>query len=243
MAHKTMPDIVRGHEIWLEHDKLHAHPGDTVECKLFLGHNMAVDGMAGIENVKAALFDPANERRDLTADAGDDCLILRFDPVLDGYHTVAIEYDAGIYTVTDDGWHTGPKSDYENVKSSGHYYQYARLIIPVGHGGPKDLGSIPGHELEIIPVEFRHYHAGEAIELRVIYDGAALAGAMIDAASGGDGSNAASATTDSDGIASIKLDKSGNWIFKVRHTDPDKGALDRYDEKVMTAVLSVMGVH
>ena len=243
MKRKDIPDIVRGHEVWLEHDKLHAHPGDTVECKLFLGHNMAVDGMADLENVKAALFDPESQKHDLTADAGDGCLVLIFDPVLDGYHTVAVEYDAGIYTVTDDGWHTGPKSDYENVKRSGYYYQYARLIVSVGHGGPKDLNSIPGHELEIIPMDFRHYHAGEAIELQVIYDGAALAGAVINAASGGDGSDAASATTDSDGIASIKLDKSGNRIFKVRHTDPDKGVENRYDEKVMTAVLSVMGVH
>ena len=243
MIRKDMPDIVRGHEVWLEHDKRHAHVGETVECKLSLGHNMAVDGMADIENVKAAVFDPANEKQDLAVDAGDDCLIVRFDPVLDGYHTVAVEYDAGIYTVTDDGWHRGPKSDYENVKRSGYYYQYARLIVSVGHGGPKALNSIPGHELEIIPVDFRHYHAGEAIELQVIYDGEALAGAVINAASGGYGIDAASATTDSDGIASIKLDKSRDWMFKVRHTDPDKGVEDRYDEKVITAVLSVMGVH
>jgi len=243
MIRKDIPDIVRGHEVWLEQDKRHAHVGDTVECKLLLGHNMAVDGMADIENVKAAIIDPANERRDLAVDAGDGFLILRFDPILDGYHTVAVEYDAGIYTVTDDGWHIGPKSDYKNVKRSGYYYQYARLIIPAGHGGLKDLKSIPRHELEIIPVDFRHYHAGEAIELQVMYDSAALAGAVINAACGGDGGDAASATTDSDGVASIKLDKSGDWMFKVRHTDPDKGVEDRYDEKVITAVLSVMGVH
>jgi uncharacterized GH25 family protein len=243
MTREKVLDIVRGHEIWLEHDKLHAHPGDTIECKLLLGHNMVVDGMANINNVKATLFDPEGQKHDLAADAGDGCLILRFDPVLNGHHTIAVEYDAGIYTVTDDGWHRGPKSDYENVKGSGYYHQYARLIVSVGHGGPKDLNSIPGHELEIIPVDFRHYHAGEAIELQVIYDGAALAGAVINAASGGDGSDAASATTDSGGIASIKLDRSGNWIFKVRHTDPGKSASGQYDEKVITAVLSVMGVH
>ena len=243
MIRKDIPDIVRGHEVWLEQDKRHAHVGDTVECKLLLGHNMAVDGMADIENVKAAIIDPANERRDLAVGAGDDCLIVRFDPVLDGYHTVAVEYDAGIYTVTDDGWQRGPKSDYENVIRSGYYYQYAKLIVSVGHGGPKDLNSIPGHELEIVPIGFRHYHTGEEIELQVMYDGAALAGAVIDAACGGDGGDAASATTDSDGVASIKLDKSGNWMFKVRHTDPGKGVDGQYDEKVMTAVLSVMGVH
>ena len=236
-----MPDIVRGHEIWLEHDMRHVHLGKTVECKLLLGHNMAVDGVADVENVKAAVFDPANEKHDLVVDAGDDCLIVRFDPVIDGYHTVAAEYDAGIYTVTDDGWHRGPKSDYENVKRSGYYYQYAKTVLS-GHGA-KELNPIIGHELEIIPLYFRHYHAGEEIELQVLYDGAALVGGVITAAVSGDEGDAASASTDSDGIASIKLDKSGNWMFKVRHTDSGKGALDQYDEKVITAILTVMGVH
>ncbi|MEA1864464.1 MAG: hypothetical protein U9N46_04605 [Euryarchaeota archaeon] len=87
MIRKDMPDIVHGHEIWLEQDIRHAHVGETVECKLLLGHNMAVDGMADLKNVKAALYDPANEKHDLVVDTGDDCLILRFDPVIDGYHT------------------------------------------------------------------------------------------------------------------------------------------------------------
>lgn len=241
MTNRKMPDIVRGHEIWLEHDMQHVHVGETVECKVLFGHNMAIDGLADIEGVKAAVFDPVNEKYDLTVDSGDGCLIVRFDPVNDGYHTVAVEYDAGIYTVTDEGWHTGPKSDYENVKSSGYYYQYARTIIS-GHGS-KDLNPVTGHELEIVPIDFRHYHAGEEIELKVLYDGAALAEGMITAAVSGNEGDAVEATTDSDGIALIKLDKSGNWMFKVIHADPDKGIEDQYDEKVITAVLTVMGVH
>ncbi|MCG7848786.1 MAG: DUF4198 domain-containing protein [ANME-2 cluster archaeon] len=241
MTDENIPDVVRGHEIWLEHDMQHVHVGETVECKVLFGHNMAIDGLADIKGVKAAVFDPANKKHDLTVDSGDGCLIVRFDPVLDGYHTVALEYDAGIYTVTDDGWHKGPKSDYENVKSSGYYYQYARTIIS-GHGS-KDLNPVLGHELEIIPIGYRHYHAGEEIGLQVLYDGAALPGAVITAACSGSEGDAVEATTDSDGTALIKLDKSGNWMFKVRHADPGKGVEDQYDEKVITTILTVMGVH
>ncbi len=241
MTNKKMPDIVRGHEIWLEHDMQHVHVGETVECKVLFGHNMAIDGLADIEGVKAAVFNPVNEKHDLTVDSVDGCLVLRFDPVLDGYHTVAVEYDAGIYTVTDEGWHKGPKSDYENVKSSGYYYQYAKTIIS-GHGS-KDLNPVIEHELEIIPLDFRHYHAGEEIRLKVLYDGAALIDGVITAAFSGNEGNAVEATTDSDGTALIKLDKSGNWMFKVRHADPGKGIEDQYDEKVITAVLTVMRVH
>jgi uncharacterized GH25 family protein len=241
MTDKNVPDIVRGHEIWLEHDMQHVHVGETVECKVLFGHNMAIDGIAEIENVKAAVFDPANEKHDLKVNSGDSCLVLRFDPVHDGYHTVAVEYDAGIYTVTDEGWHKGPKSDYENVKSSGYYYQYAKTIIS-GHGS-KDLNPVIGHELEIILIDFRHYHAGEEIELKVMYDSAALTESMITAAFSGSEGDAIENTTGSGGTALIKLDKSGNWMFKVRHADPDKGSKDRYDEKVITAILPVIGVH
>jgi uncharacterized GH25 family protein len=241
MTDEKIPDVVRGHEIWLEHDMQHVHVGETVECKVLFGHNMAIDGLADIEGVKAAVFDPVNEKHDLAVDSGDSCLVLRFDPVHDGYHTVAVEYDAGIYTVTDEGWHKGQKTDYENVKSSGYYYQYAKTIIS-GHGS-KDLNPVIGHELEIIPIDFRHYHAGEEIELKIMYDGAALPRAVITAAFSGSEGDAVEATTDSDGISLIKLNKSGNWMFKVRHADPDKGSKDQYDEKVITAIFTVMGVH
>lgn len=241
MTTTNMPDIVRGHEVWLEHDMQHVHIKDTVECKLLFGHNMAIDGLAEIENVKASVFDPFNEKHDLAVDSGDDCLVLRFDPVYDGYHTIAVEYDAGIYTVTDEGWHKGPKNDYDNVKRSGYYYQYARTIIS-GHGS-KDLNPVIGHELEVVPIGFRHYHAGEDIELKVLYDDAAFEKCVITAACGGSEDDAFEVTTDSDGIALVKLDKSGNWIFKVIHADTGKGIEDQYDEKVITAVLTVMGVH
>ena len=241
MTYKKVPDIVHGHEIWLEHDMQHVHIGETVECKVLYGHNMAIDGVADIEGVKAAVFNPLSEKHDLSAECEDDYLVLRFDPVHDGYHIVSVEYDAGIYTVTDDGWHKGPKSDYQNVKSSGYYYQYAKTIIS-GHGS-KDLDPVIGHELEIIPIDFRHYHAGEEIGLQVLYDGAALPEAVIIAAFSGNEDDAVEMTTDSDGNALIKLDKSGNWMFKVRHADQDKGIEGQYDEKVITAIFTVMGVH
>lgn len=241
MTNKKIPDIVHGHEIWLEHDMQHVHVGETVECKVLFGHNMAIDGLADIEGVKAAVFDPVNVKHDLTVGSGDGCFIVRFDTVKDGYHTIAVEYDAGIYTVTDQGWHKGPKSDYNNVKNSGYYYQYAKTIVS-GHGS-KGLNPLIGHELEIIPLDFRHYHAKEEIGLQVLYDGKALAEGVITATFSGNGRDEVEVTTDSTGNALIRLDRSGNWMFKVRHADPVKGINDQYDEKVITAVLTIMGVH
>jgi len=61
------------------------------------------------------------------------------------------------------------------------------------------------------------------------------------AVSGNDGKGMESAI-DADGMAAVSLDRTGNWMFKVRHADPSKGVEDRYDEKVITAVFTVMDV-
>lgn len=236
-----MPDIVRGHEIWLEHDMRHVHVGETVECKLLYGHNMKIDGVAVVENVKATVFDPANEKRDMVVDAGDDGLIARFIPVIDGYHTIAVEYDAGIYTVTDEGWQKGPKRNYEKVKSSGYYYQYAKTIIS-GHE-LEEYKLETGQELEIILLDFKHYHVGDDITLKVLCDGRVLQDAMINATYRGREGEAIVMKTDTEGKATFKLEKEGNWLFKVRHSDPEKGVKDQYDEKVITAIFTVMGVY
>ena len=238
---KNMPDIVRGHEIWLEHNMRHVHVGETVECKLLYGHNMKIDGVAVVENVKATVFDTANEKHDLAVDAGDDGLVVRFDPVLDGYHTIAVEYDAGIYTITEEGWQKGPKKNYEKVKSSGYYCQFAKTILP-GHG-PEEYKLETGQELEIIPLDFRHYHVGDDITLKVLYDRRVLQDAMINATYSGQEGEAIETKTDAEGKATFKLEKEGNWLFKVRHSDPEKGVKDQYDEKVTTAIFTVMGIH
>jgi uncharacterized GH25 family protein len=241
MIHKKMPDIVRGHEIWLEHNMRHVHVGETVECKLFYGHNMKIDGVAVVENVKATVIDPANEKRDMVVDAGDDGLIATFTPAVDGYHTVAVEYDAGIYTITEEGWQKGPKRNYKKVKSSGYYCQFAKTILP-GHE-PGEYKLETGQELEIIPLDFRHYHVGDDIALKVLYDGRVLQDAMINATYRGREGEAIEMKTDAEGKAAFKLEKEGNWLFKVRHSDPEKGLKDQYDEKVSTAIFTIMGVH
>jgi len=259
MICKKVPEIVRGHEIWLEHNMRHLLVGETVECNLLFGHNMKVDGKAVLENVKATVFDSANEKRDLVVDAGDNCLIARFTPEVDGHHTVAVEYDAGIYTVTDEGWQKGPKSNYENVKSSAYYSQFAKIILPVRwvpYPGTREAANVilpaherkeykleTGQELEIIPLEFRHFHVGHDITLKILYEGRVLQDAMIIATYSGLEGKIIETKTDAEGKATFKFEKEGNWFFKVRHSDPEKGVKDQYDEKVITAVLTVMKLH
>lgn len=237
---EKMPDIVRGHEIWLEYGKRHMHVGKTVECKLFFGHNMKVDGVVDAKKVKASVFDPTNEGHDLIVGTGDGCLVIKFDPAIDGFHTVVADYDGGIFTVTDDGWQKGPKKNYENVKSSGYYRQFLKTIIP-GHG-IKEYELATGQELEIIPLDFRGYCVGDNISMKILYNGKPLKYANINATYKGREGDAILTKTDTEGKATFYLEKEGNWFFKVRYGDPEKGVKDQYDEKVVTSTFTVMNV-
>ena len=234
MIYKKIPEIVRGYQIWLEHNMRHLLVGQPIECNLLFGHNMKVDGIADVDNVKAIVFDSANKKHDMVVETGDNCLIARFTPEDDGNHTVAVEYDAGIYS------------------------QFAKIILPVRWvpypGTREGIKVIPGHvrkeynletgqKLEIIPLEFRHFHVGHDITLKILYEGRVLQDAMIIADNSGLEGKIIEKKTDSEGKATLKFEKEGNWFFKVRHSDPEKGAKDQYDEKVITSVLTVMKLH
>lgn len=242
MTLATIPDVVRGHEIWLENAKKYGSDGSAFECSLLFGHNMQVDGLADALHAKAVVIAPDTARHDLVITAMDTALKMEFQPTLSGEHLVAAEYDAGIYTVNEAGWHKGPKKDFSNVKRSGHYYQYAKNVV-TGIGA--NMASHPvGHELEIVPVQWRHhYHIDDVITLQVIYEGAALSEGVVTVAVGGDGGNGIDLPIAWDGMMSFTFPRPGNWMFKVRHTDLSKGVDGMFDEKVITAVFTVMNVH
>ncbi len=238
----TPPDVVRGHEIWLENVKKSGSGGSAFACSLLFGHNMQIDGVADATNAKAVVIAPDTVKHDLVITALDTALTMVFQPTLSGEHLLAAEYDAGIYTITEAGWHKGPKKDFSNVKRSGHYYQYAKNIV-AGIGGNM-ASHLVGHELEIVPVDWRqHYHVGDVVALQVLYEGAALSEGVVTVAAGGEGGNGVDLPIGWDGMVKFAFQRPGNWMFKVRHTDLSKGVENMFDEKVITAVFTVMNVH
>jgi uncharacterized GH25 family protein len=233
--------IVQGHEIWLEYKMRHLNSSDPFECRLLYGHNLKQDGVAEAEKIKAVVFTGDDDMQSLPVEATADDLRIRFvrDPTVP--QVIVSEYDYGVITVNDDGWHRGPKKDFANVKRSGYYYQYAKTIVP-GYG-IENPSRIIGQELEIVAIGKDHYHVDDAITLRVLYDGEVLAGGTLTVAASDNDGQGIETLLSEDGTAVVALDRPGNWIFKVRHADPAKGVDDQYDEKVITSVLTVMDVH
>lgn len=227
---ESIPDIVRGHEIWVEHGMHNISRGDVVACSLCFGHNMVSESAVEIKKVNAYVFDIRGKNYDVDISTSDDHLSIQFTPELEGYHTIGVEYNGGILDLPHPGLE-GPKC----------YHQYTKTVIPVGRC-QEEYELTLGHELEIIPLDYRQYGVGEHILLKVLYDRRALPDATVYAIYVGNEDNPIEVQTDHEGKVSVELEKNGKWMFKVLHRDPEKSVKDRYDEKVMTATFTVMDI-
>ena len=236
-----LPDIVRGHEIWLEYEPQHLGAGDTFDCKLMFGHNLKKDGVAEAKKVKAVAFTDGNDVAPLEIETAEDGLNIHLVPRAPGSQTIAAEYDFGIITFTDEGWHRGPKKNYSNVKRSGYYYQYAKTVIQDSLIPSKN--QTIGQELEISSDRQGHCHVGDTVTLHLLYDGKPLSEGQMTVATDSNGGQEFEVAIAPDGTVEFTIDQPGNWMFKVRHADPAKGVEDQFDEKVITSVLTIMDVH
>lgn len=227
---EDLPDIVRGHEIWVEHGMHKVSPGDTIACDLCFGHNMKSDKAVKSEKVTPAVFGTWGKNHTVEVSAAENHLLMRFTPAVEGYHTIGVEYDGGILNLPHPG-----------LEGPNYYQQYTKTIISVGYcQAGYDL--IIGHELEIIPLSYRRYKIGEHILLKVLYDQRPLPGVAVYGIHIDNHDSPIEVTTDQEGIAEIELEKSGKWMFKVGYRDPEKSAKGLYNKKVMTATFTIMNV-
>lgn len=98
-----------------------------------------------------------------------------------------------------------------------------------------------GHELEIIPLNYRQYKIGECILLNILYGQNPLPDVTVYGIHSSNHGSPIEKRTNQ-GIVDIKLEKGGKWMFKVIHRDPEKGVSGLYDKKVMTATFTIMNI-
>lgn len=134
---------------------------------------------------------------------------------------VAGVLDNGYYTQGSDGkWQAKSKSEVANAKKSGHYiklaiHQTRDLTVP--------LNALPNHPLQILPVRPNlPRQKGDAITLRVLFNGKPLAGAKVtpDFANDPDGMTV---TADHRGLVKLKVANHGLNVIYAKHEVPASG--------------------
>lgn len=233
---EEIPDIVRGHEIWVEHGMQNVSPGDPVVCDLCFGHNMKSDKAVQVEKVSPAVFSSQGKNCAVEVSAAEDHLLMQFTPASSGYNIIGVEYNRGILNL--------PHPRLEGPK---YYQQYTKIVLPVRdcqveENSLADCDLIVGHELEIVPLGYRQYRVGERILLKVLYDGNPMPDVIVYGIHADNQEKPIETTTNQEGMVEIELEKSGKWMFKVGYRDPEKAVKDLYDKKVMTATFPIMNV-
>jgi uncharacterized GH25 family protein len=233
--------VIYGHEGWLEFRSSHAHHGSPVELFFKWGHNMKVDGLCRKEILKAYLIDPDGKKSELTIDDLDETAYkITFIPEQAGFYRPVVEAD-GITTVTIDGQYLSiPKKECDFPLESAAFTQYASAIVPVGHDLEGDVQAI-GCNLELLPLFWKPWRAGDTIELQVNFQGVPAVDAQVALINGMAEGNEEPLLkdTDSEGRVSFTFEKPGFYLALVRCTDNDAKE-GYYDRRNYTATLHIL---
>lgn len=242
MYRDTTHLVVQGHEGWIDVAGTHYHAGHPGEVLFKWGHNMKPDGLCQKERLIAYVFDPEGNRKELSINEYDgESYAVSFIPEREGFYQVVVE-QSGIVTVTADGKHLLlPKKDCDNPLESSAFTQFARAILPVGHDLEGKVERV-GNALELVPLQWKTWKAGDVISLQVLYQEKPVAGATANLMSAdllGAGGPLAKETGE-DGCVSFPLQQPGNYLLLVRHVDHTERREGYYDQRRLTATLPLI---
>lgn len=154
----------------------------------------------------------------------------------EGTYLVVAKKKGVFFTKTTEGYKRGhTKKGLKNVISCTYFAKYSKAIVNVGKTGGKTCSKVLGHDLEIISLaDPGVLTEGDSLPIKIIYKGKPLAYQPVYATYLGFSTekNAFAYTTKTtpEGIARIKMLKSGIWLITTSHIEdyPDPKECDQY---------------
>lgn len=237
------------HDFWLEPERYRAAPGENLAVHFTVGHAGAAEPWnLRLEKVAALLRCAGDECRPETRMAPDigrarGRALVGFDRP--GTHIIAFESRSSFSELnaeafTDYAKKEGLTAILADRAARGDganpgrefYSRRAKTLIRVGEGGSLDVRAPVGHTLEIIPLADPYgLRPGEPLRVRVLFEGAPLAGATIDLDLLADKEDVVqTALTDAAGEAAFRLEGAGPFKLMTIWGTPraDRGEAD-YD--------------
>jgi nickel transport protein len=118
---------------------------------------------------------------------------------------ISLFFDNGFWSKTPDGWKNKPKKEVPDAVESSHSMKYSKAILKWSDKFSKPLGM----KMEIVPLKNPlSLKAGDSLPLKVFLDGKPVEGASVNAG----GYHKEDLKTDKNGMAEIKIEKSGFQI-------------------------------
>ncbi len=205
-------DVAAAHGIWVaqRHD----------DWAVVYGHGASDEGYDPAKLEEVAAFDGVGKTVPISTRPQDDHVLL---DVGDGAAILTATFDNGFWSEGPDGtWVNEPKSAVEGAKQSGHYVKYATTVLSPLDATPVAMG-LP---LEIVPlVDPMTLAMGDELPIRVLYDGAPLAGATV-IGEYTTASDERDVTTDAAGEAVVDVRNQGLNVIAVSHSVPTPESAD-----------------
>ena len=221
------------HEFWIEPQSFRPAPGDKVPVRLYVGQHFKGESMPWIaENFERFQYADARGTENIRAVLGDDpaaTLTVRAPGrlwlvVRSGYFNLSYdkpgEFDA--FLVKEGIDHLVSPAQRGKVPVKETYLRFAKSLLVAGKPA---TGSAPdrvfGLLLELVAESDPGAGAVPAFNVRLLYRGAPLAGALVTAFNKAvPGKRLAEARTDAAGRARLALDRKGPWLVNAVHLIP-----------------------
>jgi len=213
------------------------------------GHRYPVSDFLSIDDLQEfSLIYPDGERKKITPNSGG-FLATQINFKQPGLYIVSAAKKPGFYTMyVEKGkvhHEIGPKTGLEGVILSLYYEQYTKSLISVGEAEDDSFSKPVGHKLEVIPLENPYKLkgcGGHFLPVKVLFDGKPAQYCKVYATYSGFSTGddfAYTTSTNSEGIAKIRLVHWGPWLIKANMKLPAPDYLkDKCNELNYTATLT-----
>ena len=222
------------HDFWIEPSSFRPAAGSELAVSLRVGEHFRGDPVPRVDPkiVKFVLSSAAGEMPIGGLPAVDPAGLVRVvSPGLAviGYRSqrtaITLEADKFEKYLADEGLDAvlkARKTRGEQAKPGNEVYsRCAKALIAVDGAGKSGFDRALGFTAEIVaesnPLAL---HAGDSMRVRVLHEGAPLAGALVKAIALDDPDNTLTARSGKDGRAAFRLARKGVWLVKTVHMVP-----------------------
>lgn len=234
--------ISHAHDMWINMQDYELDLSKPAVLTLGWGHQFVVPGkdVMSRDRVEKVFFigPDANE----TAIPQGDNAYQSPTPLKKGSWVAVAIPQNGFSSKTTEGYQRGKsKKDIKDVIECSFSEKYAKALFAVGSPGGEAFSQVLGHKLEIVPMKDPStLKEGDDLPVKVLLEGKPARNYVYGTYAGfsSEPSTFAYTTyTDKDGIAKIKMIKTGIWLLIVKHETPYPD-LAVCDKQTYTAVLT-----
>ena len=225
--------MATAHDLWLNMSHHYNEVGGETQLFLGWGHNYPFSDFLDIKRLeKVELINPNGTTTTLHPEAQEPGTKIKVDQ--EGTYLVAVKTKPGYHTKTPTGYTKKSKRKSDNVIHSTWSEKYAKAIFAGGDAAGESYKKEIGHTIEIIALDDPGMlDEGDILPVKIFFKGKPLPKSFVYGTYVGfstDRAFAYTTSTDNNGIANIKITKSGVWQIMAMqiHPSPDLKECDDF---------------